>query len=81
MILGNIQFWVHSTLVHFLSCSQIFGTVTTCRLRLSEKFYGRGESSLYSFDSPTEMNHYYWTGQNYYIVKGNSDSLSIGSGE
>ncbi|XP_064381825.1 oxidation resistance protein 1-like isoform X2 [Halichondria panicea] len=60
---------------------KIFGAVTTCPVRISDKFYGRGESSLFSFESPTEMQHYYWTGGNHYFVKGNSTSLSIGSGD
>ena len=53
----------------------------TCRIRISEKFYGTGESFLYLFDENGKLKIFPWTGINNYVVKGNSDSFSIGSGE
>ena len=60
---------------------QLFGAALTARLKISEKFYGTGESFLFSFDSPTELQVYPWTGENSYIVKGNADSIGIGCEE
>ena len=53
----------------------------TCRIRISEKFYGTGESFLFRFDESGKLKVFTWTGINNYVVKGNSDSFSIGSGE
>ena len=60
---------------------QLFGAAVTCRIRISEKFYGTGESFLYLFDENGNLKMFPWTGINNYVVKGNSDSFSIGSGE
>ena len=60
---------------------QLFGAAVTCRIRISEKFYGTGESYLFMFDEQNELKVFPWTGVNNYVVKGNSDSFSIGSGE
>lgn len=60
---------------------QLFGATVTARLRISEKFYGTGESFLFSFESPSDLEIYPWTGANNYIIKGNSDSIGIGCDE
>jgi hypothetical protein len=60
---------------------QLFGAAVTCRIRISEKFYGTGESFLYTFCENGNLKIFPWTGLNNYVVKGNSDSFSIGSGE
>lgn len=60
---------------------QIFGAAVTCRIRISEKFIGTGESFLFMFDEESKLKVYPWTGVNNYVVKGNTDSFSIGSGE
>ena len=60
---------------------QLFGAALTCPLKISEKFYGTGESYLFSFESPTDIKIYYWTGENNYIVKGSSDSITVGCEE
>lgn len=57
---------------------QLFGAALTVPLKLSETFYGTGESYLFSFESATDLKIYPWTGENNYIVKGNSDSICIG---
>lgn len=52
-----------------------------CALRISERFYGTGESFLFSFDEQDNLCVYSWTGSNDYIVKGSHDSIAFGSGE
>ncbi|XP_029202730.2 nuclear receptor coactivator 7-like isoform X3 [Acropora millepora] len=58
---------------------QIFGALCSCPLKVSEGFYGTGESFLYKFDSDT-VKTYRWTGENNFFIKGSKDSLAIGSG-
>lgn len=50
-------------------------------LKLSEKFYGTGESYLFTFESPTDIKVFEWTGENNYFVKGSPDGVCIGCGE
>uniref|UniRef100_A0A3Q3AIK6 Nuclear receptor coactivator 7b n=1 Tax=Kryptolebias marmoratus TaxID=37003 RepID=A0A3Q3AIK6_KRYMA len=57
---------------------QIFGAFSTDPFRVSEHFYGTGETFLYSFCP--EIKVYRWTGENSYFVKGNTDSLQMGGG-
>ncbi|XP_075236667.1 TLD domain-containing protein mustard isoform X2 [Lycorma delicatula] len=57
----------------------VFGGLTSCALKVSDHFYGTGESLLYRF-SP-EFQVYNWTGENMYFIKGNNESLSIGAGD
>ena len=49
-------------------------------LRLSDHFYGTGESCLFTFDNG-QLEVFPWTGLNSYFIKGNTDSIVIGSGE
>ncbi|XP_052442442.1 nuclear receptor coactivator 7 isoform X2 [Carassius gibelio] len=58
--------------------NQIFGAFSTHPFRLSEHYYGTGETFLYSFCP--EIKVYRWMGENSYFVKGNTDSLQIGGG-
>uniref|UniRef100_A0A672K3C8 TLDc domain-containing protein n=1 Tax=Sinocyclocheilus grahami TaxID=75366 RepID=A0A672K3C8_SINGR len=58
--------------------NQIFGAFSTHPFRLSEHYYGTGETFLYSFCP--EIKVYRWKGENSYFVKGNTDSLQIGGG-
>lgn len=60
---------------------QLFGAALSSPLKLSEKFYGTGESYLFSFESPTDMKIFAWTGENNYIVRGSSDSICVGCEE
>lgn len=57
---------------------QVFGAFSTHPFRVSEHFYGTGETFLYSFCP--EIKVYHWTGENSYFVKGNIDSLQMGGG-
>jgi len=57
----------------------IFGALCSCPLKISEGFYGTGESFLYKFDK-NEVETFKWTGENNFFIKGSKDSLAIGSG-
>uniref|UniRef100_A0A1E1XA43 Oxidation resistance protein 1 n=1 Tax=Amblyomma aureolatum TaxID=187763 RepID=A0A1E1XA43_9ACAR len=57
----------------------VFGVLTSCSLRMSDHFYGTGESFLFTFHP--EFKLYKWTGDNVYFIKGNADSLAFGAGD
>lgn len=57
----------------------VFGVLTSCSLRMSDHFYGTGESFLFTFHP--EFKLYKWTGENVYFIKGNADSLAFGAGD
>lgn len=60
------------------SNNNVFGAVLSQPIRMSDHFYGTGESSLFSFYP--HFKHYSWSGENSYFIKGNQESLCIGSG-
>ena len=51
-----------------------------CPLRISDRFYGTGESFLFTFEGD-EVFVFPWRGENDYVVKGSPDSIAFGSGE
>ncbi|XP_050541417.1 oxidation resistance protein 1 isoform X3 [Daktulosphaira vitifoliae] len=59
--------------------NNVFGALTSCALKMSDHFYGTGESLLYTFCPDFQV--YNWTGDNMYFIKGNNESLSIGAGD
>ncbi|XP_005986835.1 oxidation resistance protein 1-like [Latimeria chalumnae] len=57
---------------------QVFGALSSVPLKVSNCFYGTGETFLFSFHP--ELKIYNWTGDNHYFLKGDVDSLIIGGG-
>lgn len=59
---------------------QVFGALTSCALKVSDHFYGTGESFLYKFKDE-ELEMFRWTGENNFFMKGDLDCVCIGGGE
>ncbi|XP_049847701.1 TLD domain-containing protein 2-like [Schistocerca gregaria] len=59
--------------------NNVFVALTSCALKVSDHFYGTGESLLFRFTA--EFQVFNWTGDNLYFIKGNNESLSIGAGD
>lgn len=57
----------------------VFGACASCAPRVSDHFYGTGESFLFTFYP--HFRAYHWTGENAYFIKGNGDSLAFGAGD
>ncbi|XP_046644630.1 oxidation resistance protein 1-like isoform X6 [Daphnia pulicaria] len=57
----------------------VFGAITSCEIRVSESFYGTGESLLFVINP--KMQIYPWSGDNSYFIQGNNESLAIGAGD
>ncbi|MGH0164980.1 UNVERIFIED_CONTAM: hypothetical protein FKN15_048370 [Acipenser sinensis] len=58
--------------------NQIFGCFVSHPLRLSDSFYGTGETFLFTFYP--EFKCFHWTGENSFFIKGDLDSVAIGGG-
>nr|XP_054751137.1 nuclear receptor coactivator 7-like [Lytechinus pictus] len=58
----------------------VFGALTSCALKVSDHYYGTGESFLYKFKDE-ELELYKWTGENNFFMKGDLDCVCIGGGE
>ncbi|XP_064481162.1 oxidation resistance protein 1-like isoform X2 [Ornithodoros turicata] len=56
----------------------MFGACASCPLKVSDHFYGTGESFLFTFHP--RFRAYHWTGDNAYFIKGNPDSVAFGAG-
>ncbi|KAH7636295.1 tbc and lysm domain containing protein [Dermatophagoides farinae] len=56
-----------------------FGALLSHSLKISDHFYGTGETFLFTFYPTFEC--FPWTGENIFFIKGNIDSISIGAGE
>ncbi|XP_027130604.1 oxidation resistance protein 1 isoform X2 [Larimichthys crocea] len=57
---------------------EIFGAFLSHPLRLSEKFYGTGETFLFMLHPRFKC--FRWTGENSFFIKGDLDSFAIGGG-
>ncbi|XP_070533092.1 LOW QUALITY PROTEIN: oxidation resistance protein 1-like [Ptychodera flava] len=57
----------------------IFGALLSTPIKVSDHFYGTGETFLYTL--LPEFKKYPWTGNNNFFVKGDFDSLAIGGGD
>ncbi|KAI1901929.1 hypothetical protein AGOR_G00039480 [Albula goreensis] len=60
------------------SDGQVFGALASEPLKVSDGFYGTGETFLFTFCPDFEV--FKWTGDNMFFVKGDMDSLAFGGG-
>lgn len=60
------------------SDGQVFGALASEPLKVSDGFYGTGETFLFTFNPEFEV--YKWTGDNMFFIKGDMDSLAFGGG-
>ncbi|XP_071964022.1 oxidation resistance protein 1-like isoform X2 [Antedon mediterranea] len=59
--------------------NRLFGALTNSPMKISDHFYGTGETFLFNF--LPDLTVYKWTGENNFFVKGDIDSLAIGGGD
>lgn len=60
---------------------KVFGAFLSEPPRVSDGFFGNGESMLFTFDEQNKLTPYNWTGENNFFLKGSKISLAIGGGE
>ncbi|XP_060679354.1 oxidation resistance protein 1a isoform X3 [Hemiscyllium ocellatum] len=60
------------------SDGQIFGALASEPFKISDCFYGTGETFLFTFHP--EFKIFKWTGDNMFFIKGDMDSLAFGGG-
>ncbi|XP_066461612.1 nuclear receptor coactivator 7 isoform X2 [Eleutherodactylus coqui] len=58
--------------------NQVFGAYATHPFRLSDHYYGTGETFLFTF-SP-DFKAFKWSGENSYFINGDTTSLELGGG-
>lgn len=58
-----------------------FGAFMSDAPRISEGFYGTGESMLFSLEDNKQVKVYRWSGINTFFIKGDSRCLAIGGGD
>eukprot|EP00794_Sanderia_malayensis_P012124 gene12124-13376_t len=60
---------------------RVFGAFISDPPKVSEGFYGTGESMLFTFEDDNRIKVYRWSGTNTFFVKGDSKCLAIGGGD
>ncbi|KAG1948551.1 oxidation resistance protein 1b isoform X2 [Pimephales promelas] len=60
------------------SDGQLFGALASEPFKVSDGFYGTGETFVFSFSPDLEV--FKWTGDNMFFMKGDMDSLAFGGG-
>ncbi|XP_027548310.1 oxidation resistance protein 1 isoform X3 [Neopelma chrysocephalum] len=60
------------------SDGQIFGALASEPFKVSDGFYGTGETFMFTFSPDFEV--FKWTGDNMFFIKGDMDSLAFGGG-
>ncbi|XP_053099607.1 oxidation resistance protein 1 isoform X3 [Hemicordylus capensis] len=60
------------------SDGQIFGALASEPFKVSDGFYGTGETFLFTFCPDFEI--FKWTGDNMFFIKGDMDALAFGGG-
>ncbi|XP_048058862.1 oxidation resistance protein 1b isoform X4 [Megalobrama amblycephala] len=60
------------------SDGQLFGALASEPFKVSDGFYGTGETFVFSFCPELEV--FKWTGDNMFFIKGDPDSLAFGGG-
>ncbi|XP_051892049.1 nuclear receptor coactivator 7 isoform X2 [Pristis pectinata] len=60
------------------TCGQVFGALTSHPPKLSDHYFGTGETFLFTFNLDFKI--FQWTGENSFFIKGSLDSLALGGG-
>ncbi|XP_038600546.1 oxidation resistance protein 1 isoform X4 [Tachyglossus aculeatus] len=60
------------------SDGQVFGALASEPFKVSDCFYGTGETFVFTFSPEFEI--FKWTGDNMFFIKGDMDSLAFGGG-
>ncbi|XP_029306646.1 oxidation resistance protein 1a isoform X1 [Cottoperca gobio] len=60
------------------SDGQVFGALASEPFKVSDGYYGTGETFLFTFNPEFEV--FKWTGDNMFFIKGDMDSLAFGGG-